>query len=333
MNEKHLTWFKQFCEFELQTGGPDPHMRAVVELCKDQTVEEQVWRALLYVGVYNVPSAEAIWRKWPIGEYQRYPHLIEHWLDENWAGIKTRRERRTTNSPIKLARYLENYNTVMRSLDDLAVASFEDVWRFSMSLSSVGRYAATKIVEIFHRLGLTKAQHIDIRAKGGWSPRLALNLIFSDDVQDARDDSRDQIELAEQRAIQVQFDLAKRNLVLSIFELEVLLCEYKACYSSHRQYPGRSLDSELNYEKKIAAHWNLFTETEHMKVRKLISPSWALGEIQGWDPKERLDNLGSVLANYGYIWSDSLYSYKDTTDFADPVKKVIMCSQGKPWNG
>ncbi len=64
----HIRWFKEFVKYEMMTGGPDPHMKAVVELSKDLPLKEKFWRAALYVGVYNVPSAEAIWRNLKVGE-------------------------------------------------------------------------------------------------------------------------------------------------------------------------------------------------------------------------------------------------------------------------
>lgn len=302
----HRERFAEFCRFEQMTGGPDPHMKAVVEMSRECDDLEKFWRSLIYVGVYNVPTAEAIWREWPITSVAGQdahgfkPQLIQ-WLNEHWAGIRVRRERRTTNSPDKIADYLyANHVEFMLPTD------FEDLWMHALSMRRVGRYAATKLCETWRRMGLTTAEHPDIRAYGGWSPREALQLLGYCSDDDARDNSGRAVAMAEAAAESLHRSL---NLPLSMFALEVMLCEYKESFKTRRQYPGRSLDSELRYELAIRDHWNV-QNTNHMRVRPLISPSWALGEIQGWwEPR---DECANVLADHGYTWTDFQFDYKET---------------------
>lgn len=321
----HWQGLLEFCKYEMLTGGPDPHMKAVLKMSEGLPVQEQLWRAALYVGVYNVPSAEAIWREWPAGRHHPENQGVKlyDWLEEHWrpGGIKTRKECRSRNTPTKLIEYLEGYRqTVDRLPWTRTETDFEKLWKFAIGLPRVGRYAATKLVELWWQLGLTGLPHGDIRAKGGWSPRSTLHYLYPEKgLRDEYDNSEFAVLESEKAARDVKHWLRDMRVHISDFELEVMLCEYKASYSSRRQYPGRSLDSELGYELAIRPYWKI-ENTEHMHVRGLLSPEWTLGEFQGWTgPREP---LGDVWADYGYTWTDSLYSYTQTTDFRNPVRKA-----------
>lgn len=317
---RHWGWFVDFARYEKLTGGPDPHMRAVVALCAGLPRQEQLWRATLYVGVYNVPTAESIWQMWPYDRFVHDQSSMVGWLDAHWQGLPLRRERRTVNSPRKLAVYLAGQAYIDAALTGIADAPFEDVWAYAMNLPHVGRYAATKLTEIWHLLGCVQAAIPDIRAAGGWSPRAALRLLRPDTNTDPRSDTPADVATDEAVAAEVMDALHADGCPLTWFELEVLLCEYKESYSTHRQYPGRSLDSELSYEAKAAAYWDSSRPSEHLRVRERLSPEWALGEKAGW-PGVR-DVLGHVLSTFGYVWSDSLYDYCATKDFAEPVRRA-----------
>lgn len=299
------------------TGGPDPHMKAVLHMCEGRSTEEQLWRSALYVGVYNVPSAEAIWSHWDYERYLREPIL--KWIQLNWDGLKFRRERKSVgldSSGYSLDEYFTGARKTIESQDFLRTADFDQVWKFAMGLPHVGRYAATKLVELWFQLGVTNAAHHDIRAKGGWSPRTMLQMLYPEAKHDPY--SNAQVAQADDLAEQNYARLVDAGIHISKFEHEVLLCEAKASISSKRQYPGRSNDSELHYQLAIQDYWG-FGETEHMKTRQIISPPWALGELQGWTGPRK--ELGYVASRYGYTWSDSLYDFNETTDFANPVRK------------
>lgn len=321
MNERHLKFFAEFCRYEKLTGGPDPHLTAVISMCKSLPVEEQVWRVALYVGFYNVPSAEAMWHHFPV---QPGAAVIRRFLDQHWEDFRFRRERKSvaldSTHGERMTEYCVGAERVLNEVDALRDMTFEEVWRYAIRLPHVGRYAATKLCECWRRLGLVQAECKDIRAKEGWSPRTALNMIC-DEREDVHSDWPSSVARADTLATVLHDEHFKE---LSWFEFEVMLCEYKASYSTKRQYPGRSLDSELSYERAIHDYWYPglpLDVTEHMQMRSRLHPSWELGEIQGWDPKERLANLGHVLHDYGYTWSDSLYNYGATTDFACPVRR------------
>ena len=314
MNDRHLKFFSEFVRYEKLTGGPDPHMAAVVHMCQGLPMRERLWHIALYVGFYNVPSAERTWDKFP--DYPGDGPMVT-WLSQQWEGLRFRRERKSVGLDSthgeRMVDYLQGYlRTVAEPIGDM---SFEDLWKFALKLPHVGRYAATKLCECWRRVGAVTVECTDIRAKGGWSPRTAVNMILSRG-EDPRDDYWARVVEAEQRAASIKMHFPE----LTWYEFEVMLCEYKASFSTKRQYPGRSLDSELSYERAV----NGMVSQElsgHERARLVLSPSWALGEVQGWDPAERLKNLGRVVSEYGYTWSDSLYDYNATTDFADPVRK------------
>lgn len=317
----HEKRFVEFCEYELLTGGPDPHMAAAVEIGRPLPRAEALWFVHLYVAFYNVPSAETVWRHWPHDEARADTSGFQGWLVENWWKLAVRRERRTVNSPTKMHRCCAAFfeQEVPGELEALpSSAGFEGLWGFATSLPHVGRYAATKLTEAWYRLGETPHECPDIRAAGGWSPRSTLLLLFGEG--DPRDDSPQAVRQAESLAAELRRELGQqRSVHLSPFQLEVLLCEYKESAVTRRQYPGRSLDSELGYERAIREQWPGGGPSLHMAARRALAPSWALGEAQGWAGVR--PELGHVLSRFGYTWSDKIYDYRATEDLGNPVRR------------
>lgn len=308
----HFKHFADFCKYEKLTNGPDPHMKAVVEMSKNESDFEKAWRAALYVGFYNVPSAEAVWKHWSGKDYLNSPEKVLKWVNKNWKGLRTRRERRTVNTPTKMANYLEGYRTTTLHMlfpKKFAHGDFDTVWNKAVDLPRVGRYAATKLTEIWHQLGLVEAEVYDIRPRGAWSPRRALNMLYDGNGHDEYSSDKDHIAWANKTARMVKARLRNEfDVKLSWFELEVLLCEWRET----RQYPGRSLDSELKYHNEIKDYWCV-VKTDHMKARKKLHPLWSLGEVMGWDgPREELPLLR--WPKFKYVWTDSMYNYKKTLE-------------------
>lgn len=323
MDPKQFNFFKEFCKYEKLTGGPDPHMADVIHMCKDLPLEEQIWRVGLYVGFYNVPTAEAVWSHFPTPPLSG--DTLYDFFDKHWDGLRFRRERKSVGLDNTHGRAMVDYcRGPVFTLQNISwlndAKNFEQIWNFAMGLPHVGRYAATKLCECWERLGMTHVTCTDIRPMGGWSPRKCLAMIYPDTPHDIHGKTDEDIA----QAIAMSWGIKNMLPHLSWYELEVMLCEYKASFSSKRQFPGRSLDSELSYEQAINDHWHPdepLGGTEHMNTRLELRPAWALGEVQGWDPKERLKKLGRVVSTHGYTWSDFKYDYKKTTDFANPVRR------------
>ena len=177
----HWQGFREFCFFEKLYGGPDPHLTCVVESARPLTFEEQIWRVALYVGFYNVPSAEAVWRVWTGEKFLSNYDAVEYFIHHHWReGFRLRRERKTCKSPPKMMNYLSGYQKTLDSLPKLKSADPEEVWDFAKSLPRVGRYAATKLCECWYRLGLVDEEIPDIRPAEAWSPRTTLAMLFPD---------------------------------------------------------------------------------------------------------------------------------------------------------
>lgn len=328
----HFDHFVEFCSRERATGGPDPHMSAVVLMGSRENELNRAWWTHLYAGVYNVPTAEALFDCFTAE--QSLTTTEAEWmafLDRHWKGVSLRRERRCVNTPKKMTEFMLGFGKIAALIERgrlAQVQDFEELWAIASGLPRVGRYAATKITELWHRFGLVTIECPDIRAHGGWSPRSALRLIYGDEnflLLDPKDNSSAAVKDAEAAAAALypRVRAAAPNLHnLTMFELEVMLCEYKASYSTKRQYPGRSLDSELKYERAVRPYWYPNEppgQSRHSAARLTLSPRWALGEQVGWSGPR--DDLGTVLSAHGYTWSDGLYDYLSSVDrLADPVR-------------
>lgn len=307
-----LRFFDEFVRYETAVGGPDPHMATTAAMSQDCSREELLWRAGCYLGVYNVPTAEQLWRAfpWPVTQ----PQLIEPWLREHWAGIVTRRERRSVRRPEQLARYLTEYREFVVNIGGLSwfigggAGAYEAAWTDVMRVYTLGRYVAIKLLEFYRRYAaLGWLEMPDLRLKGGWSPRQGLvllrpseiDLLLSDEspAQNARVE-----EIAEEER---QIFGERTGILLDRFRWQVLLCDAKQALVGKRQFPGRSLDSEIMYATKIAPYWG--ADSDMWAARAKLFPPSSLGEISGWDGVR--DELAKVLSNHGYTWTDTRYDY------------------------
>jgi len=329
--------FANFCKMEMAVGGPDPHMKLTAAMCDLDSCKwaEKAWRGLCYLGVYNVPTAEQIWNIWPFDRAISEKELFLPWFTEHWEGITMRRERKSARSPIKMAKYFETAATWLQGTvekkdagrgwisgvgDISALKRYELAWDdVQSSIYSMGRYIAFKYLEYGMQYLEFPIELRDIRAKGGWSPRTCLAILWPDQAETLLGgDSPGEIAVVDEYAAKTKDrTLSDYNLDLSYYNMQVLLCDYKQCYVGKRQFPGRSQDSEIAYHKKIAPYWG--DKTRMWEARSKIFPRQVLGEINGWDAVR--EELGKVLYDYGYMWSDLIYDYQLSKDrLAMPVK-------------
>lgn len=314
----HREKFAEFCLYEMATGGPDPHMRYIGEMSRGVGFAEQIWRVGLYVAFYNVPTAEVVWKHWPWhamwSDLNSKDPMFPVWLAAHWPQLTLRKEARARRTIQKMNRVLSEYalwtqTDLKEFLSDIPEdghVAFEELWKEAEDgIPYFGRYAISKMVEAYRRFGV-KVETPDIRARGGWSPRTTLNMITGFDI-DVHDDRKSTVAKVDSLA---RDGLAELNFRLGYdidyFRYEVMLCEYHESYHSKRQYPGRSHDSELKYAGTIAARWNLHT-TDMWRARASIAPQECLGESGGWIGTR--EDLGGLLSEKGYTWSDLLYRY------------------------
>lgn len=318
--EEHWKFFAEFCHYDRLAGGPDPHMACVGEMSKDCSLEEKIWRAGCYIGVYNVPTAEIIWQE--LSSTSSRLDMIR-WVDHNWNGLSFRRERRAVRSKDKLAKYLISYAEWMEDRgtwwDGLMSPeeAYSAAWRDVHKVYGLGRYVALKLLEFYQRYCNAPIELPDMRPSGGWSPREALALLYPFsrvELTSTRDDA-----LLDGYANHM-FEQGRSYLAsefgveLDRYNMQVLLCDYKQSVIGRRQYPGRSQDSELDHARKVFS-WFGDDGTTMWEARKNIFPHWALGELNDWHDVRK--PLGHVLADYNYTWSDSLYDWESSMDQLD----------------
>lgn len=308
-NPEAWTRFREFIEFEKAVGGPDPHMAMVIHMSQRESTPEAAWRAGCYIGAYNVPAAQLIWQAWPWPTIAVAPqeHVVD-WCRSVWP-IPTRRERRSVRTPEQMGRFLWEYGQWVSSILAHFPDDYEAAWEAADAVYTLGRYVRIKLLEFYRRIGVTDVAMPDVRPRGGWSPREGLALLFPE-YGDAlgRDDAPERLRLTNTLAA-----VAKDQTGLDYFELQVFLCEFKASWSSHRQYPGRSHDSELDYFRRIPD-----ADPSFLTTRREMFPVRSLGELAGWDGPRK--DLGHVLADYGYTWSDLRYNYlASKDDLSKPV--------------
>ena len=158
----------------------------------------------------------------------------------------------------------------------------------------------------------------DIRPVDGWSPRLTLALLYPARAPriDARRNFPRAIQETNTAAAEAKNRLRLNGFDLDWFRFEVMLCEYRQSVEGERQYPGRSIDSELKYLKVTEEYWGRIPQawqpehaisSEIWQVRQNIHPIECLGEYNGWDGPR--DALGGFLNATGETWSDLLYEY------------------------
>lgn len=326
-NDRLWRFFAEFCRWDMAAGGPDPHMKVAGRICEGTSLEDRMWMAGCYMGTYVVPSAEIIWREWKPAEVLRHPDAFGEWIMGNWPGIVLRRERRAVRTPSKLARYFYSYADWLLStledgtsgwlatdVDDPYIA-YEVAWKDIQRVWGLGRYIALKGLEFMSRYCDSPSIQIpDIRASGGWSPRKALATLWPEHALSLNGgNGPEDVALAEDLALQTQRIMHKEwKLDLSMYEVQTLLCDWKQCYFGHRQYPGRSQDSELAHCEKVFSFFGTGTGSQSAiwKAREELFDPLVLGEKQGWGGVR--EELGGCQALYGFTWSDFLYDYSLT---------------------
>lgn len=326
----HWQAFVEFCAYEVAVGGPDPHLRTVGLLSIDKNIEDRWWRAGCYAAFYNVPSAEVVWQHWPWPTARNNPAGFTAWIHQNWKGFKFRRERRAVRTPDKLARCLLSYAEWETRLPGLyqrlngSSSAYDDLWNAVVNdVYGMGRYIASRLVEVYHRYcGAPQGQY-DIHAKDGWSPRSTLVLLYPEHADSIQPHSNVPAALAfsDHLAAQTLTRLAQTHHLpgLDYRSLESCLCDYKQSYEDKRQFPGRSADSELEYYHAIAPYWGTSYNTDMWAARaKLIAPE-ARGELHGWNAVR--EQLGGVLREHNYTWSDLRYDYLATSNLAIPIER------------
>ena len=337
--EQHLKFFAEFVKGVQLAGGTTPHMLMAVEAASRETsIDEQLWWAGCYAFVYNFASAEIIYQHWSpdIDDHV----AVESWLIEHKPGIKRRKERKAVYSAKNLATCMLSYANYLPKVTNREWFLSKDLHgseRYQMAFDDLckevkymGRYIAIRWLEVVRRLYNLDMEMPDLRARDGDHPRKAMALIYPEYESELMGGNTGKdIAVTDTLAFELLETLQHTfKTKTDYYTIQSLLCEYKQSCLGKRQYPGKSVDTALVYWNKIYEYWGDENKADSImpNVRRVIFPKETLGELQGWNGVRK--ELGTVLVNYGYTWSDYVYDYIATEDLSDPVfrygKRTIL---------
>lgn len=327
--DEHFVHLAEFIKGVELAGGTTPHVSMTVEsMSRLNDPLEKLWFAGCYALTYNWPAAERLFLEWR-PDWITHPDMLL-WLEEHWAGLPLRKERKAVFRKPFFAESAVSYVLLAKRL--LALESWPDTYEgafnyFCDNTRFMGRYIAIRWLEVMRRAFGTGWEMPDICADGGEHPRKALALIYPGYSEWLlKGNSAVHLRIADAAARQCLLDLQLTyGLETNYYELQSLLCEYKQSALGRKQYPGKSIDTEQDYFDRVYKHWGQ-RDSSFDDVRLKCFPTWALGELAGWHGVR--PELGSVLADYGYTWSDAVYDYGKTTDFSAPVKRSGLSAVG-----
>jgi hypothetical protein len=305
----HYEKFLDFARKEIASGGPDPHITMAAKLA--ESTSDPAWFVGCYTAPYVLATAEVINTRWSREKVIVNPNTFRWWVKSYWSSLPIRKERRVNGTgPEKLAEILISYAHWLDNTRLLALGDFESVYDQVSTAPHHGRYFGMKLYETL-RLAMGGIPEMeDIRPKKGSLARRGLAFMFPH--HDPKDDS-----LAGLRQANALSDGLRKTLGIGWFTVEVLLCNYRQAFAG-KQYPGRAHDSELGHARHVMKGWP--GELDLMPLRSALFPHEHLGEKQGWDNR-RLE-LGKVMNEYDYVWSDLEFDYLKTKDFANPVRRT-----------
>jgi len=317
--------FFEFAERTRLTGAPDTHMVMVANEYKKLEQAEAFWSIGEYVGVYTVPAAFEFNSAWPYQRYQTSKEELSSWLIDNFKGLSMRRERRATRTPRKMKLYLDSwYDWINHSGLHLASADISPKHRYILMWDSImatvwgaGRYGTLKLLETMRRAETAKLETPDIRPINATTPRLMLNMLYPQSPP--KGNTPADIATVNAYALKISSALKSHGLPSDMYHTEVFLCEFLQALKGG-QYPGLSLDSEVDHYNKVYSHFSKGKTSERFwELRKELFPEWALGEMNGWSGTR--DELRRCYPEFDYTWSDSIFDYHAMEDVDSPKLK------------
>lgn len=328
----HMEFISEFSKWETAIGGPDVHLKNSGWLAKDTSLGSRYWMGGCYINVYNSAAAELLWMNFSWEDVLSNPDKLHNWIVEHRKGIITHRHRKCVYSAESLYEFYVDYAHWMQDVLDgkksytnqtyeSPEVRYDMAWEDTQkSIKFLGRYSGIKLLEYFKQYcGMPIEMH-DIRPVGGWSPRAMLAILYPEHaVKLFSKDTPEILALSNELGYKAREEIAATGTNLSMFELQVMLCDYKQCYLG-KQFPGKCHDSEYAYWKKVIDYFgNSYESSSRMlECRRTAYPSEGIGEIQGWDYVRK--ELGLTVKNYGYMWSDIKYDYMASkSDLSNPV--------------
>lgn len=283
---------------------------------------DPLWLAGCYTVPYVVSTMVAITNRWTRKAVLADEGKLKGWVNEHWEHLPIRKERRVNGmGPDKLADVMVGYASWLEegNLERLHGLPFEEAFG-GLNPPHYGRYFKMKLYEVLRRtLRRTKSRTVipempDILPKDGAHPRKGLALMFHE--HDYKSNKVEDLGQANELSGELKQDLEEAGITVDWFVTEVLLCNYRQAVNGG-QYPGRAHDSELGHYHVVQRG---FPEVgKVLKCRADLFDGRYLGEVGDRWQGRRVE-IGKVLMEYGYVWSDALYDYNATTDLARPVR-------------
>lgn len=311
--EDHFRGLAEFVRGVELAGGTTPHVSMTVEMMDrlDDPLEK-LWFAGCYALVYNWPTAERIWLEWRPEEVTYESFL--RWTEQKWDGLALRKERKAVYGKPKFAECAVTYLGMAKRLvnADTWPSGYEDAFQLLGPVKYMGRYIGIRWVEVMRRAFNTDWEMPSILSDGGEHPRKALALLYPEEASDLLSgNSKRNLRIADIAADRCLVDMnLEYGVQTDYYELQSLLCEYKQSALGKKQYPGKSIDTEMDYFRRIYAYWGEAKAEASFfySIREACFPEWSLGEKNGWSGVRK--ELGATLVDYGYTWSDAVYDWE-----------------------
>lgn len=320
--ELHRRMFTLFSKYEIACGGPDPHMKMAERLALSS--DDPLWVAGVYTAPYVVSTALAITDRWGRVEVLRREPEFTAWVEDNWGYLPIRKERRVNGmGPAKLAKVVVSYARWLegKGLGRLKGMPFQEAFS-SMDPPHYGRYFKMKLYEVLRRVlvatraGVTLPAFEDILPRDGYHPRKGLRLLYPE--HDYKSNRPEDLEEANTLSGELLRHFSKGNVKADWFTVEVLLCNYRQAVAGG-QYPGRAHDSELGHSLVVGKGFPDIARRVKQCRATLFNPL-CLGEVGNrWSGRRK--ELGKVMMEHGYVWSDLVYDYGETVDPSKPVRR------------
>lgn len=321
---EHKSMFAEYLKLNQAVGDPDSHIRTTGGLARDiEDINERAWFCCLFGCFYNVPSAVVVHAFWPLELVLKLPIEFAEWINDNWKGFIVTTERRTARTPKKMLESLMSAAFWATQKFDNPDRDYEIWWlEIQESIRHFGRYISIKFLESLYLGGVINTRLPDIRPIDGWSPRKTLAWFYPGYASFCiKGNEPLQIRGVNEVVLLVQKELKdNHNIEADMFDLEVVLCTYRTLHESvNGNYPGFSQDATLGQYNHLLAYWGEEHLIKILEKRKEMFPAIALGEIQGWKGPRK--ELNKCHWEYGYLWTDTVYDYKATTDLKNPIRR------------
>lgn len=307
----HRTLFTEFCQQEMQAGGPDPQVKLTAEAVRIHDADSEhglVALAGLFVVPYSCAGAAILWR---LLERKPNPLEWEPWLREHGTLIPIRKERRPVKGAwgrfsVCAASVIEWSRT---EYPKVATSPYVDVFEsLTKHVKYMGRYAAMKYLEVLAQADLIAYAQDSIVSRDAKFPRRTMALMMPEHAHILTDKSHSHDRETDALAVRIKEGIERRlGIPVSWFQFETMLCIYRQ--SLKGKYPMGRHDSELGHwvttlnklppevQYELNAQFPFYelraTIYDHQYLGERGNPPWyGIREHLEAERKERMHALG-----------------------------------------